>query len=95
MLLVVDVKKKYHEVIAAVTHFDGTCRIQTVTQEENGNYYDLISNFKQITGIPLVLNTSFNLAGEPIVETPFDALRCFLRTEMDYLILGGFLVAKK
>lgn len=95
MLLVVDVKKKYHETIAAVTHFDGTCRIQTVTKEENGNYYDLINDFKQLTGVPLVLNTSFNLAGEPIVETPFDALRCFLRTEMDYLILGDYLVTKR
>lgn len=94
MLLVVDVMEKYREEIPAVTHVDGTCRIQTLTKEQNGIYYDLVKEFEKITDLPMVLNTSFNLAGEPIVETPNDALKCFLKTEMDYLVLGDYLVKK-
>src|SRR3989344_1579204 len=68
--------------------------VQTVTKTDNGTYYDLISAYYKLTGVALILNTSYNLAGEPIVETPTDALRCFLSTKMDYLILGNFLVEK-
>jgi carbamoyltransferase len=93
MLLVADVKKP--ERIPAVTHVDGTCRIQTVTREDNGVYYNLIRAFYELTDIPLVLNTSFNVAGEPIIETPEDALRCFLGTDMDYLVLGDYIVQKR
>ena len=90
MLLVAKVKKP--DVIPAVTHVDGSARVQTVTREDNGPIYDLIAAFKEITGVPVILNTSFNDAGEPIVETPEDAMICFLGTEMDYLILGDYLV---
>lgn len=94
MLLVAKVKKNKRKLIPAVTHIDGTCRIQTVTRWENGSYFDLINEFHKITGIPLILNTSFNLAGEPIVETPTDAMKCFLKTEMDYLVIDNFLIEK-
>ena len=81
--------------IPAVTHVDYSARIQTVTREENPTYYDLIEAFYKLTGCPLVVNTSFNVRGEPIVNTPEDAYRCFMRTEMDYLVLGNFLLDKK
>lgn len=95
MLLVADVKKEKRSIIPAVVHVDGTCRIQTVTKKENGRYYDLISEFKKITGTPLILDTSFNLAGEPIVETPADAIKSFLSTDMDYLVLEDYVITKK
>lgn len=86
-----DKKKK----VPSIVHVDGTCRTQTVTKEHNGVYYELIREFEKLTGVPLVLNTSFNLGGEPIVETPEDALDTFLRTNMDYLVLGEHIVWKK
>ena len=81
--------------IPAVTHVDYSARIQTVRRQENPRYYDLIQAFYSLTGCPLVVNTSFNVRGEPIVNTPQDAYRCFMRTEMDYLVLGSFLLDKK
>jgi carbamoyltransferase len=90
MLLVAEVKKP--DVIPSVTHVDGTARVQTVTLENNYIFYKLISAFNDLTGVPVILNTSFNDAGEPIVETPEDAMICFLKTEMDYLVLGDYLV---
>ena len=95
MLLVASVKKEKRELIPSVVHVDGTCRIQSVDKENNRPYYDLISAFYKLTKMPMVLNTSFNLGGEPIVETPQDALSCFLRTEMDYLVIEDYLVTKK
>lgn len=95
MLLVANVHKDKQSIIPAVTHVDGTARLQTVTQEANGIYYDLINEFKNITGVPVILNTSFNLAGEPIVETPLDALICFQNTQMDYLVLHDYLIWKE
>ena len=95
MLFVSKVKKNKIRKIPAVVHVDGTCRIQSITRKRNKIYYDLVKRYKDITGVPLILNTSFNLAGEPIVETVFDAVRCFLSTRMDYLIIGNFLVFKK
>lgn len=94
MLFVVPVKKGRENDIPAVTHVDGTCRIQTVTKKENGLYYDLINEFDKLTGVPLIVNTSFNVAGEPIVETPSDAIKCFLGTDIDYLVIGDYLVEK-
>ena len=95
MLLAAPVRPEERGKIPAVTHIDGTSRIQTVTKENNGIFYDLISEFKKLTGTGLILNTSFNLGGDPIIETPEDALNCFLKTEMDYLILEDYLVGKK
>jgi carbamoyltransferase len=80
--------------IPAITHVDYSARVQTVRQEENGVYYDLIAAFDRLTGCPLVVNTSFNVRGEPIVCTPADAYRCFMRTEMDVLVIEDFVLEK-
>ena len=80
--------------IPAVTHLDYSARLQTVHKETNPHYHQLISQFYELTGVPLIVNTSFNVRGEPIVCTPEDAFRCFMNTEMDYLCLGNYLLAK-
>jgi len=80
--------------IPAVTHVDYSARIQTVEREDHPLYYDLIEAFRRRTGCPLLVNTSFNVRGEPIVCRPEEAFRCFMRTEMDYLVVGSFLLAK-
>jgi carbamoyltransferase len=81
--------------LPAITHIDFSARIQTVHKDTNPNYYNLISEFKKITGYGIVVNTSFNVRGEPIVCSAEDAYRCFMRTEMDYLVVGNFLFDKK
>jgi carbamoyltransferase len=81
--------------IPAVTHIDYSARIQTVRRETNELYYDLIQRFEQLTGCPVLVNTSFNVRGEPIVCTPADAYRCFMRTHIDGLVLWPFLLQKK
>ena len=80
--------------IPAVTHVDYSARIQTVDNINNKYYYDLISKFKEKTGCPLLVNTSFNVRGEPIVNTPTDAFNCFMGTELDYLIIGNCILDK-
>ena len=80
--------------IPAVTHVDYSARIQTVDKKNNKHYYDLISKFKEKTGCPVVVNTSFNVRGEPIVNTPTDAFNCFMGTELDYLIIGNCILDK-
>lgn len=94
MLLVADVHPEKREEIPAVTHVDGSARIQTINHEQNSKYYDLIKEFENKTGCPVIINTSFNVRGEPIVESPKDALNCFLHTQMDYLVMGNFLIRK-
>jgi carbamoyltransferase len=94
MLLVAQVREG-KRVIPAVTHVDNSARLQTVTRAENPLYYDLIREFEKITGVPIVINTSFNVRGEPIVCTPHDAYLCFMRTNMDYLVLGHHVLDKK
>ena len=80
--------------IPAVTHVDYSARVQTVTKDTNSRYYDLISKFKEKTGCPLVVNTSFNVRGEPIVNSPTDAFNCFMGTELDYLVIGNCILEK-
>ena len=80
--------------IPAVTHVDYSARIQTVTKNTNNRYYDLISKFKEKTGCPVIVNTSFNVRGEPIVNTPIDAFNCFMGTELDYLVIGNCILDK-
>jgi len=80
--------------VPAVTHVDYSARIQTVTKDTNNRYYDLISKFKEKTGCPIVVNTSFNVRGEPIVNTPTDAFNCFMGTELDYLVIGDCILDK-
>jgi carbamoyltransferase len=89
------VKKDKQSEIPAVTHVDGTGRLQTINKRQNPEFYDLLSKFHGLTGVPVVLNTSFNIKGEPIVCTPVDAIRCFYSTGMDQLILDRFLLSKK
>ena len=80
--------------IPAVTHVDYSARIQTVSKEINPLYYKLISKFKEKTGCPVLVNTSFNIRSEPIVHTPEDAFRCFMGTELDTLVVGNFYLTK-
>ena len=81
--------------IPAVTHVDNSARIQTVNHDQNPRFYDLLKAFDELTGCAVMINTSFNVRGEPIVCTPSDAYRCFMRTEMDYLVLGAHVLDKR
>ncbi len=94
MLLVADVHPDKRSLIPAVTHVDGSARIQTIRRDQNPKYYDLLNAFYGRTGCPVIINTSFNVRGEPIVESPKDALNCFLHTHMDYLVMGNFILEK-
>ncbi len=90
-----DKLKVRRSAIPAVTHVDMSARVQTVTREDNPRYYDLIAKFGEITNNPVLINTSFNVRGEPIVCTPEDAFNCFMRTGMDYLVIGSFILDKQ
>ena len=92
MLLVAKVKKP--EIIPAVTHVDGTGRLQSVSKDSNSLYYDLISEFHRLTGVPVIINTSMNVMGEPIVNTPEHAYNMLLKTDMDYLAIGDYLITR-
>ena len=92
MLMVAPVKKP--EVIPAVTHVDGTGRLQTVSKNTNLLYYKLINRFFEMTGVPVIINTSMNVKGEPIVNTPEQAYNMLMKTDMDALFMGNFLVKK-
>ena len=94
MLLVCQVHENART-IPSVTHVDGSARLQTVKREDNPLYYDLIAEFDKLTGCPLIINTSFNVRGEPIVCTPHDAFLCFMRTDMDYLVMDRFIMDKQ
>ncbi len=89
---VIEEKKR---IIPSVTHVDGTARVQTVTKEVNALYYDVINCFYKRTGVPVILNTSFNIKGEPIVTKPIDAIRCFYGTGIDVLVIPPFIIKKK
>ena len=80
--------------LPAITHIDYSARVQTVSKKSNPRYYELIKAFKKRTGCPTIVNTSFNVRGEPIVCTPQDAYRCFMRTEMDVLVMQNILLFK-
>ncbi len=94
MLLVFDVLEHQRDRVPAITHVDGTARVQTVSEDDNPLYYRLIKHFEKLTGVPMVVNTSFNDNDEPIVATPEDAIRCFLKTDVDALALGPFWTQK-
>jgi len=81
--------------VPAITHVDYSARIQTVTKDDNPLFYGVIEEFYKKTGCPMIVNTSFNVRGEPIVCRPEEAFKCFMRTEMDYLIMGSYLLDKK
>lgn len=94
MLKVCDVRPEAREQIPAVTHVDGSARLQTVSKETNPRYHELLERFGELSGIPVVLNTSFNIMGEPMVESPWDAIRCFYSTGLDALVLGDYVLTK-
>ena len=94
MLYVVDVNESKREAIPAITHVDGTGRLQTVDRTTSPLYYQLIKRFGEATGVPVLLNTSFNLSGEPIVNAPCEAYRTFSDSEMDLLVLDRYVVEK-
>jgi carbamoyltransferase len=90
-----DKLKVNRSLIPAVTHVDYSARVQSLKREDHTLYYDTINAFFKKTGCPVVINTSFNVRGEPLVCNPGDAFKCFMRTEMDYLVMGSFLLDKK
>jgi carbamoyltransferase len=90
----IEILKVKRSTIPAVTHVDNSARIQSVHKETNEDFFNLIREFDKITGVPLVVNTSFNVRGEPIVESPRDAFICFMRSNIDYLCIGNYLLAK-
>ncbi len=94
MLFVYDVLPDKAERIPAVRHVDGTARIQTINREQNALYYDLLKAFQARTGVPVLVNTSFNTRGEPVVCTPRDAIECFWTSPLDALVIGSFLLKK-
>ncbi len=94
MLKVCNVKPDKTSVLPAITHVDGTARAQTVNKETHPRYHKMISEFGKLSGHPVVLNTSFNIMDEPIVESPYDAIRCFFSTGLDYLVIGNYVVKK-
>ena len=94
MLIVARVREAHTQLVPSIVHEDGTCRIQSVRPDHQGHFRALIEAFYSLTGLPLVLNTSFNIRGEPIVETPADALECFLASNFDVLYLQGRRVSK-
>jgi carbamoyltransferase len=95
MLLVAPVRSNRRSSVPAITHVDGSARIQTVNRRQNPRYYGLLEAFALQTGCPLLLNTSFNVRGEPIVESPSDAYNCFMRTGMDLLVIGSHVLRKE
>jgi carbamoyltransferase len=95
MLFIYDVKPEKADLIPAVRHVDGTARIQTVNRDQHPHYYDLLKAFKAKTGVPVLVNTSFNTLGKPIVCSPRDAVECFWTSPFDALIIGSYLIEKK
>jgi carbamoyltransferase len=95
MTFVVPVREKYRPILGAVTHVDGTARVQTVSKHSNPRFWQLIDAFRAQTGVPVLLNTSFNNNAEPIVDSAADAMACFLTTGLSHLVLGDYLVIKR
>ena len=93
MMKVFQIREERRSEIPAVTHVDGSGRLQTVNKETNPKYYNLIQAFQKISGIPIVLNTSFN-ENEPVVCRPEEAMDCFLRTRMDVLVMGSYFIQR-
>ena len=94
MLMVYPIKEEKRRLIPAVTHVDGSGRLQTIRIDQNVNYYKLIKEFGKLSGVPILINTSFNIRGEPIVCTPYDAYKCMMGTGIDYLVIDKFLIKR-
>lgn len=94
MLMVCDVLPDKQALLPAITHVDGTARLQTVSKDANEPYYRLIKEFEKLSGVPVILNTSFNIMDQPIIESPLNALRCFFTTGLDALVMGDYIIEK-
>ncbi len=94
MLMVYPIHKRWHKKIPSITHVDGSGRLQTIRKSQNKLYYEVIKEFGKLSGIPILINTSFNIRGEPIVCTPYDAYKCMMGTGIDYLVMGKFLIKR-
>lgn len=94
MLKICNVREEQRAAIPAVTHVGGTARLQTVHHETNPRYHRLLKEFERLSGVPVLLNTSLNVMGEPIVESPVDAVRLFFTTGLDYLVMGNYIIGK-
>ena len=94
MLKVCDVIPEKRDKVPAITHVDGSARMQTVRKDINPLYHELLTEFGKLNGVPVLLNTSFNVMGEPIVESPYDAIRCFFSTGLDKLVIGNYVISK-
>ena len=95
MLLCADVKSNYKNILSSITHVDNTARVQAVKESEESFIYKLLTYFEQIKGVPVLLNTSFNIAGQPIVESPESALQTFLSTPLDILVIENYILYKE
>lgn len=94
MLKVCSVLPNKRDLVPAITHVDGTARLQTIHAETNLRFHTLLKEFEKLSGVPVLLNTSFNVMGEPIVESPYDAIRCYFTTGLDVLVLGNYIIEK-
>ena len=94
MLIACDVKPSMKKYIPATVHVDDTCRVQTVTYKSNKKFYNLLKAMYEKTKIPVLLNTSFNIKGQPIVNSPQDAILCFIKYNIDYLFIGKYILKK-
>jgi len=95
MLMVYPAKKEWTGKIPSVVHVDGSARLQTVREKWNPLYYQTIKKFGRLSGVPIIINTSFNVRGEPIVCSPLDAYKCMMGTKIDYLVMDKFLISRK
>lgn len=95
MLLVAPVREDAPQKLPSITHVDGSARIQTINRHQDALYYDLIDTFRQKTGCSVIINTSMNVRGEPMVSSPKDTYLCFMRTNMDAVVIGPYLLHKK
>ena len=91
----INIKNKVNSIFPGITHVDGSCRVQTISKQQNPIFYKLLKAFYEKTNCPILINTSFNLRGEPIVCSPEDALKCFVNTNIDFLILESIIIDKK
>jgi carbamoyltransferase len=95
MLFVTQVRSAYREQLPAITHVDGSARVQAVSKEDNPQFWTLLNEFGRVSGIPVLLNTSFNVRGQPIVCTPKEAVETFLFAKLDVLVMGNYVVVRK
>ena len=91
---VVPVKEEYRDQLPAITHVDGSARVQTVCKDHSPMFYEIIAKFESLTGYPVLVNTSFNTSGEPVVLSPDDGLNTFYNSGLKYLVMGSYLVRK-